>query len=66
MKSITTCKDCQNRYVGCHGLCEKYKKARAEHNKLKEELNNYKRIENDLRKYHVSTYDRLRKRNNIH
>lgn len=34
---ITCCKDCPDRYPGCHGKCEKYISQRAEYDKLKEE-----------------------------
>lgn len=66
MIGITTCKDCRDRYTGCHGLCEKYKEARKENDKLRERLRSCKNIENDLRKYHKEKYDRLSKKNNIH
>lgn len=26
---ITCCRDCQERYIGCHGSCEEYQKQRA-------------------------------------
>lgn len=29
------CKDCANRYPGCHGKCETYIKAKAEHDRLR-------------------------------
>lgn len=29
--SITCCKDCPDRYPGCHSKCDKYIKARAEY-----------------------------------
>jgi hypothetical protein len=32
---ITCCKDCHDRFPGCHGSCEKYKKQRAEYDALK-------------------------------
>lgn len=28
---IYSCKDCQQRYPGCHGKCETYKKEKAAH-----------------------------------
>ena len=30
-----TCKDCPNRYPGCHDKCEKYQKEKAEWDRLK-------------------------------
>lgn len=32
---IVSCKDCSDRYPGCHGKCETYKRERAEHDKRK-------------------------------
>ena len=29
------CKDCKDRYIGCHGQCEKYKSARKENEEEK-------------------------------
>ena len=34
---ITCCKDCSNRFPGCHGSCKKYKTARAEYDAKKAE-----------------------------
>ena len=38
MSCIKSCKDCTERYVGCHSYCEKYKaeKARYDECKLRE------------------------------
>lgn len=30
-----TCKDCPDREVGCHSTCEKYKKWKEEHDRVK-------------------------------
>ena len=32
------CMDCKDRYAGCHGECEKYIMAKAEHDKKCEEI----------------------------
>jgi hypothetical protein len=34
---ITCCKDCPDRYPGCHGKCEKYIKQRSEYDAEKAE-----------------------------
>ena len=34
---ITCCKDCPDRYPGCHSSCEKYKAQRAEYDAQKAE-----------------------------
>ena len=33
-----TCKDCPNRYPGCHGKCEKYLAEKAFYRKRKEDI----------------------------
>jgi hypothetical protein len=35
---ITCCKDCPDRYPGCHGSCEKYKEQRAKYDAEKAEV----------------------------
>lgn len=34
-----TCNGCENRYVGCHRDCKKYKRERKEYEKAKEYVN---------------------------
>ena len=50
------CKDCSERAVGCHDICEKYKDARAENERLK--ALKYKR--NDIIDYIASTVEKNR------
>lgn len=38
MSTIFSCKNCQDRYPGCHSHCEKYQKEKAEHDKRKSEI----------------------------
>ena len=33
------CKDCEKRYVGCHGECETYKAEKAKNEELREKRN---------------------------
>lgn len=42
MKQV--CKDCRDRSVGCHGTCQKYLEAKAEHEK---EAAKIRKITND-------------------
>lgn len=35
MGVIKSCKDCTDRYPGCHGKCERYQAERAEYDRLK-------------------------------
>lgn len=44
---LFTCKDCPNRYPGCHDKCEKYKTEKAEYERLKAKWN----IDRDSRHY---------------
>lgn len=39
---ITTCKDCQDRAIGCHSVCERYIKQKAEHDLDAERIRNLK------------------------
>ena len=47
----TPCMNCQDRKVGCHGSCEKYKELQAHYKKIREE----KKYENEFYDYAVKT-----------
>ena len=34
---VFSCKNCTERYVGCHSTCPKYLQEKAEHDRVKEE-----------------------------
>lgn len=38
MRKIKCCTDCQDRHVGCHGDCEKYKAEREAYEKERDEI----------------------------
>lgn len=40
MTGVFCCKDCKDRYVGCHSECEKYKTQKDLHEKRKQEFKN--------------------------
>ena len=42
MGLFSSCKDCKDRYRGCHDVCEKYLEAKKKHNELHK---NIKRVE---------------------
>lgn len=46
--SINSCKDCKDRYIGCHSTCEKYINAKKEYDELQEKIKKSKYRENDL------------------
>lgn len=37
-ESKSPCKDCQDRYVGCHGACERYKPTQYDYGRHKAEM----------------------------
>lgn len=57
-----TCLNCPDRFVGCHGQCERYQAAMKAY-KEKMEAANADRKRNWVRiAYEVNTFDRLKKR----
>jgi hypothetical protein len=46
--AIYSCKDCGNRYPGCHGTCEKYKADKAKHDELKAKIDFAKKVDSGL------------------
>ena len=46
--TIFSCKDCGNRYPGCHGHCETYIKEKAEHEERRMAQAKQTAIENGL------------------
>lgn len=63
MKDIFPCKNCQDRVLGCHGTCQKYKDAKTENIKRSHEIISYKKIERDFVGYVINEYDKISKRN---
>ena len=46
MIKFSPCKDCIDRELGCHVVCEKYKKFRKEYEEEKEKILAIKRVQN--------------------
>ena len=44
---ITPCKDCMERYIGCHSSCEKYIEWRKEFDEQKKEILKVRIVENE-------------------
>lgn len=42
--SITCCKDCKDRYVGCHDKCARYLKEKQEFEETKKKIREQKRL----------------------
>lgn len=45
--AVNTCYECDERYIGCHGECEKYKTALAEYRKA-QDMNKHERSLNGI------------------
>ena len=57
--AITCCKDCPERYPGCHGKCEKYKKARAEYDEKMAEHRKKYDVACSIAKQHSDSIQRI-------
>lgn len=59
---LAPCKECGDRYVGCHGACARYAEYKREHNKIKHE--NYERLirERMPEEYTIVTRQRVKRR----
>lgn len=53
------CKNCGDRFIGCHGKCEKYKAWRAEY----DEINKKRNLDILLDRHFKETKSRLRRVN---
>lgn len=42
MSSISVCKDCPDRRVGCHSICQRYIEQSEQHKKKREEIQKQK------------------------
>ena len=57
-KTIISCRNCLDRYPGCHQYCKTYKKERAEYDRQKAEERNSKNVDY----YSAERIERLRDR----
>ena len=57
MIGINCCKDCTERYLGCHSNCEKYIAKKKEAEKIREKINN----EQIINSIQISHYKRINK-----
>lgn len=61
---ITCCKDCQERFPGCHGSCEKYIQQRAELDAAKAELRKKHDINKGLNEFRYDGINKVMARRN--
>ena len=48
MATVYSCKDCGDRYPGCHDHCEKYKAEKAAHDERKAKEYQKAKVRNDI------------------
>lgn len=60
------CKDCKDRYVGCHSSCEKYMAAKEEYEILHEKISRQKRNAAVNRTYVRDAMDKIRRSHGKH
>ena len=58
-----SCKDCENRFPGCHDRCEKYQREKAEHEQRKEQERQARKIKQGLYEQRAKAVARARKAN---
>ena len=62
MLVISTCRDCLDRIVGCHGVCQKYLEARSEYERKKDVLYQKINAEKDIDEYKLKTVEAVKRR----
>jgi hypothetical protein len=60
--AIYSCKDCGNRYPGCHSTCEKYKADKVKHDELKAKIDFAKNVNSGLYKQRERSLTNVLKR----
>ena len=63
-KGVFPCKNCDDRKVGCHGSCDKYKNAKATYNKQISEERYQKDRRGDIIGFEIESLDKAKKRCN--
>ena len=61
-KLRSVCKDCGRREIGCHGLCEDYKSARAEYDAQQDIIRQAKLNQGDIIQLKKEGVAKMRKR----
>lgn len=60
-RQITVCKECTERYIGCHGNCERYEKQSKEQDELKERYMESIKLEGDYARQVLKGKERKRR-----
>ena len=51
MRIIQTCKDCKERFLGCHDVCQRYNEAKAEQSKRMQQFFDGNKGEREMTAY---------------
>lgn len=62
MSSISVCKDCPDRQIGCHSTCERYKEQSEQRRKEQEEIRRQRDIDNAQTKRMIESHIRMKRR----
>ena len=58
---MKSCKDCVNRYIGCHSECELYINEKNEYNRQQAEIHKYKTTQLMLNRVRTNAINNFRK-----
>ena len=61
-KDTFPCRDCQDRAVGCHGSCEKYKEAKSTYEKQVIEYKKAEKLEDLVDDFKITSVIRTKER----
>ena len=64
MSMVYSCKDCGNRFPGCHSNCERYLADKAKHDELKAKRDFEKRIDGGLYQQRDKAVSKVTRGNN--
>lgn len=62
IEMITVCKDCNDRFAGCHSTCEKYIEAKKVHDMQLQEKYKRNNRDSDYTNFVVSNKEKVKKR----
>ena len=62
MIKITCCKDCNDRVLGCHDVCDRYKEEKLQAEKKKEKVLQAKANDKLYRDYHAKAVMKSKKK----
>lgn len=58
VKPTAPCMGCSDKYIGCHGICDRYKAYTEANEKFKDSIRQQKFVHNSLKDMHKEQYAR--------